>query len=95
MDYRGIMEKPFFTLSIRARGGKQLELSQDTPPGIFANGVMHSDHTLMLSTPIEKIPQGKFFCRTLRVAFGGCSDLCFSPQLVYCSINNLISANSL
>lgn len=59
MDYRGIMEKPFFTLSIRARGGKQLEMSQDTPPGIFANGVMHSDHTLVLSTPIETIPQGE------------------------------------
>ena len=59
MDYRGSMEKPFFTLSIRARGGTPLELSQDTAPGMFANGVMHLDHTLVLSTPIEKIPQGK------------------------------------
>lgn len=60
MDYRGSMEKPFFTLSIRARGGTPLELSQDTSPGMFSNGVMHLDHTLVLSTPIEKIPQGEF-----------------------------------
>lgn len=59
MDYRGAMEKPFFTLSIRARGGTPLELSQDTPPGMFANGVMHLDQTLVLSTPIAEIPQGE------------------------------------
>lgn len=59
MEYRGAMEKPCFTLSIRARGGTPLELSQDTAPGVFANGVLLLDHTLVLSTPIQQIPQGK------------------------------------
>lgn len=59
MEYRGAMEKPFFTLSIRARGGTPLELSQDTAPGMFANGLLVLDHTLVLSTPIQQIPQGE------------------------------------
>ena len=58
MDYKGIMEKPFFTLSVRARGGTLLEQSQDTPPGAFSRGVMISDQTLVLSTPISELPQG-------------------------------------
>ena len=68
MEYRGAMEKPFFTLSIRARGGTPLELSQDTAPGVFANGVLVLDHTLVLSTPIQQIPQGK-----LVPAYCGCN----------------------
>jgi hypothetical protein len=58
MDYKGIMEKPFFTLSVRARGGTMLEQSQDTPPGIFSRGVMIADQALVLSTPISELPQG-------------------------------------
>lgn len=58
MDYKGIMEKPFFTLSVRARGGTMLEQSQDTPPGVFSRGVMISDQALVLSTPISELPQG-------------------------------------
>lgn len=58
MDYKGIMEKPFFTLSVRTRGGSLLEQSQDTPPGVFSNGVMMSDQTLVLTTPISEFPQG-------------------------------------
>ena len=64
MDYKGIMEKPFFTLSVRTRGGSLLEQSQDTPPGVFSNGVMTSDQTLVLTTPISEFPQGQpcLFC---------------------------------
>lgn len=58
MDYKGIMEKPFFTLSVRARGGTLLEQSQDTPPGAFSRGIMISDQTLVLVTPISELPQG-------------------------------------
>ncbi len=58
MDYKGIMEKPFFTLSVRARGGTMLEQSQDTPPGVFSRGVMTADQALVLSTPISELPQG-------------------------------------
>jgi len=58
MDYKGIMEKPFFTLSVRARGGTMLEQSQDTPPGVFSRGVMIADQALVLSTPISELPQG-------------------------------------
>lgn len=58
MQYRGIMEKPFFTLSVRGRGGSLLEPNQDTSPGIYANGVVSADHTLVLTTPIAQIPQG-------------------------------------
>ena len=58
MEYRGNMEKPFFTLSVRARGGTLLEQSQDTPPGVFSHGLMISDATLVLNTPIAELPQG-------------------------------------
>ena len=58
MQYKGTMEQPFFTLSIRGRGGSEVEPPQDTPPAYYANGIVSADHAMVVSTPIAQIPQG-------------------------------------
>lgn len=58
MQYKGTMEQPFFTLSIRGRGGSEVEPPQDTPPAYYANGVVSADHAMVVTTPIAQIPQG-------------------------------------
>lgn len=65
MQYRGAMEQPFFTLSVRGRGGSLLEPNQETSPGIYANGVITADHPLVVNTPIAQIPQGSFMTHVL------------------------------
>ena len=83
MQYRGAIEQPFFTLSVRGRGGSLLEPNQDTPPGIYANGAVSADHTLVLTTPIAQIPQGS--CLKAHSAVLCCAVLCDS--LCYVSMN--------
>ncbi len=65
MKYTGIMERPFFTVSLRTQRGQLIEPAHNTLPALWdgKNNVLKAGDVLALSTPVRSLPDGE--CRVL------------------------------
>ena len=61
MKYAGIMERPFFTVSLRTQRGQLIEPAHNTLPALWdaKNNVLKAGDVLALSTPVRSLPDGE------------------------------------
>ena len=61
MKYTGVMERPFFTVSLRTQRGQLIEPAHNTLPALWdaKNNVLKAGDVLALSTPVRSLPDGE------------------------------------
>ena len=60
--YRKMLDRPFFSLTLRTASGQPLELVHNTPPGYYNQeaGAISANHVVRLRTPVAHIPPGAY-----------------------------------